>query len=95
MKPQQLEFRVDPNDGLIWAVRVQRGKPVQRLKNVTDELLLCLCADLSADGAAKEIDRSVRFSDGMVCRVTVTMEQPPNLELRAQEVAAFEGVNKA
>lgn len=93
MKPNQLEFRVDPNDGRIIAVHIQRGKPIRKIKDVTDEVLLCLCADLSADGKTEEVSRTIRFSDGMVCEVMVKMVEPPDQELREKLDAEYHASN--
>lgn len=82
MKPNQLELRVDPADGQIYAVHVQRGKPIRKIKNITDDVLLCLCADLSADNVSKEVERSIKFNDGMICRIVVEMTQAPDMEVR-------------
>lgn len=82
MKPHHLELRVDPETGRIIAVHVQRGKPLRRIKDITDEVLLCLCADLSADNVSKEVERSIKFSDGMICKITVEMTQAPDMAVR-------------
>ncbi|KMS60009.1 hypothetical protein V474_07975 [Novosphingobium barchaimii LL02] len=84
MKPNQLELRVDPADGRIFAVHIQRGKPVRKIKDLTDEISLCLCADLSADNVSKVVERSIQFSDGMVCEISVRMTSPPDQELRTR-----------
>lgn len=73
MKPNQLEIRVDPVDGHIWAVRVPYNKPMVKIKDVTNDVLWCLCADLSAVNGTKHIERFVKFSDGMHCKITAEM----------------------
>jgi len=41
------------------------------IKDVTNDVLFCLCADLSADGKTQTVERSIKFSDGFTCRITV------------------------
>jgi hypothetical protein len=41
------------------------------IKDITNDVLLCLCADLSAGGETKVVERSVKFNDGFVCKITV------------------------
>jgi len=73
MKPAHIKLRVDM-DGRIWATHEQPTKPIRRLRDMTDDILLCLCADLSADDANREIQRSVQFSDGRRVVVSVRLE---------------------
>ncbi len=82
MKPKHLQFRINPTEGRILAVHEQRGKPVKLIRDVHDDVLLCLCADLSADNVSREVAQEVRFSDGMVCKITVEMTQAPDMAVR-------------
>ena len=81
--PSDLRVRADREDGTIWITHEKFLQPIRPLKDVTSEVLLALCADLNADGVTREIERTVRFNDGMVCRILVEMvddgPEPPAL----------------
>lgn len=75
MKPSQIHVRANRDDGAIWFTYEKPGARIKPVRDITNEVLLALCADVSANET--NIDRTIRFSDGMVCRITVTMEEPP------------------
>lgn len=74
LNPRHFRIRTRPDDGTIWLTHERIGDPVRPIRDVTNELLLCLCADLSADNATAKVERSVQFSDGWRCKVTVEVE---------------------
>lgn len=78
MKPNQLSIRVNPVDGRIWLAHEPHLKPLRRLRDVTDDVMLALCADLSADEGSRAVERSVKFGDGMRCKITVEMVDDAN-----------------
>lgn len=81
MNPRNLRIRTDRTNGDLWLTLERHAQPPQRLKNITNDVLLNLCADLTSDdGATAQLVREVRFSDGMVCRVTVEMINPASAE---------------
>lgn len=72
MKPKQLEIRVEADTGNIYAAhRSNRG--LTRIRDITEDVLLCLCAKLAYEEGTEEVVHSVQFSDGMQCRVVATM----------------------
>lgn len=71
LNPKHFHVRAKPDDGSIWLTHEKHLHPVKAIKDVTHDVLLCLCADLSADSQTKTVERSVRFSDGFTCRITV------------------------
>lgn len=72
LNPKHFHLRTKPEDGSIWLTHEKYREPIRPIKDVTDEVLLSLCADLSANEAtAQKVERSVRFSDGFECLVTV------------------------
>lgn len=73
MNPKHLSVRAKSDDGTIWITEERYRKPIKPLKDVTNDVMLALCADLSSDNETHEVERDIRFSDGMVCRITVTM----------------------
>lgn len=75
--PADLHLRAKPDDGTIWITHEKFLEPVRPLKDITNEVLLALCADLSADGVTTTLERSVSFSDGMRCLITVEMVSGP------------------
>ena len=70
MNGNQLEIRVNRDDGSIWACRRHAGG-FKRVKNITNDIMLALCADLSADSVTKSVEREIKFADGFRCKVTV------------------------
>lgn len=95
MNPKHYQLRVNPANGEICLVIAKPGHPVTRIKDMTHELLWCLCADISAavddDKGVKEIEREIRFSDGMACKVTVALTELPDWEKRAKLDAEYRG----
>lgn len=75
MNPKKLRVRANRDDGTIWLTEENYRKPIRPVRDVTQDVLLALCADLSADGVTQEIERSVKFNDGMECLITVKMVQ--------------------
>ena len=89
MKHKHFQLRVWPEDGKIWLVYAAPRQPIKRIRDMTEETMWCLCADLSAanDGpeVVKALERSIVFSDGMECRVTTELVTLPSAE---KEIAA-------
>ena len=71
LNPKHFHIRTKPEDGTIWLTHEKFRQAVVPIKDVTDEILLCLCADLSADGVTHKVEREVKFNDGWACKVTV------------------------
>ena len=71
LNPKHFHVRARADDGTIWLTHEKHLHPIVPIKDITNEMLLCLCADLSAGGETQIVTRSVRFSDGFTCRVTV------------------------
>lgn len=96
MNPRHFLLNVDPNDGSIWLVLAKPGQPKRRIKEMTDEILLALCADISAaldeDDNVKSIERSVIFADGMECKVNVHLTKLPDYAKRGTIKKGADGV---
>lgn len=71
LNPKHFHLRAKAEDGSIWLTHEKYREPIRPIKDVTNDVLLGLCADLSADGVTQKVERSVKFSDGFTCRVTV------------------------
>ena len=71
LNPKHFSIRTKPDDGTIWLTHEKYRQAVVPIKDVTNDLLFCLCADLSADGVTQAVERSVKFADGFICKVTV------------------------
>ena len=78
LNPRHFGIRARAQDGTIWLTHERHMAAVLPVKDVTDAVLLALCADLSAGDETQRIERTVRFSDGMKCRMTVEMISAPN-----------------
>lgn len=74
VKPKHLYVRAKPEDGSIWITHEPSLKgPIRPVKDITNEILVALCAELNADGVTQVLERSVRFNDGFECKITVEM----------------------
>ena len=73
LNPKHFHVRTKPEDGTIWLTHEKYRQIIIPIKDVTNDILLCLCSDLSSDGVTAKVERSVRFSDGFECRITVEM----------------------
>ncbi len=71
LNPKHFGIRTKADDGTIWLVHDKYRTPTTPIKDMTNDILLCLCADLSADGQTKQVERSVRFNDGFACKIIV------------------------
>jgi len=71
LNPKHFHVRAKAEDGTIWLTHEKWHHPIVPIKDVTNDALLCLCADLSAGGETQIVTRFVRFTDGFTCRVTV------------------------
>jgi hypothetical protein len=71
MKSKDYRIRVDRRTGEFFLTLEKRNQPMKRLANITEEILLCLCADINADGEGIGTIREIKFDDGSVVRLTV------------------------
>ena len=63
LKPERLNIRMDRENGELWLVDEPRWNPVRRIKNVTSNVLLALCADLVSVDGTERTEREVLFSE--------------------------------
>ena len=82
MNPKHSQFRVQPEDGANMLVVARPGQPLRRIRDMTRELLWCLCADVSGAECklGESIERNVIFADGMECEVTAKLTALPYYE---------------
>jgi len=71
LNPKHFHIRAKAEDGTIWLTHEKFRQAIVPIKDVTNDVLFCLCADLSADGKTQTVERSIKFSDGFTCRITV------------------------
>ena len=71
LNPKHFHIRAKAEDGTIWLTHEKFRQAIVPIKDVTNDVLFCLCADLSADGLTQTVERSIKFSDGFTCRITV------------------------
>jgi uncharacterized protein (DUF849 family) len=74
LNPKHFHLRSKAEDGTIWLTHEKYQHPIHPIKDVTNDVMLALCADLSADGETQTIERSVQFADGWRCKITVEVE---------------------
>ncbi len=74
LNPKHFHVRAKAEDGTIWLTHEKYMEPIRPIKDVTNDVLLALCADFSAhDAEAVRAEREIRFSDGWTCKVSVEM----------------------
>lgn len=71
LNPKHFRIRTKAEDGTIWLTHEKYLQAVRPIRDVTSEVLLALCADLSADGVTQTVERDVKFADGWACKITV------------------------
>ena len=71
LNPKHFHIRAKAEDGTIWLTHEKFRQAIVPIKDVTNDVLFCLCADLSADGQTQTVERSIKFNDGFACRITV------------------------
>jgi hypothetical protein len=71
LNPKHFHIRAKAEDGTVWLTHEKFRMPIVPIKDITHDILLSLCADLSADGVTEVVERTVKFSDGWACKVTV------------------------
>lgn len=71
LNPKHFHLRTKPEDGSIWLTHEKYRQAIIPIKDVTNDVLLCLCADLSTEDGVQLVERSVKFSDGYNCKITV------------------------
>lgn len=76
MNPKNLNVRMDRETGEFWLTQEKYRQGVRKITNITQPVLLALCADLFDTPGTKEVTRDVKFSDGSTVRLTV-QELPP------------------
>lgn len=82
MNSKNLSVRMDRNTGELWLTEEKYAQPIRRVKNITSQVLLSLCADLTSEGNHSSVVRDVKFNDGTGIRVTV--ELIDNFDTEAQ-----------
>lgn len=74
LNPKHFHIRAKAQDGSIWLTHEKYRQTVIPIKDVTNDVLLSLCADLSGNEDQGSLtEREIIFSDGWRCRVTVEM----------------------
>ena len=71
LNPKHFHIRAKAEDGTVWLTHEKYRQAIIPIKDITNDILLALCADLSADGVTQIVEREVRFTDGFTCKVTV------------------------
>lgn len=71
LNPKHFHLRAKAEDGTIWLTHEKFRQAIVPIKDVTNDVLFCLCADLSADGQTQTVERSIKFNDGFTCKITV------------------------
>lgn len=71
LNPKHFHIRAKAEDGAVWLTHEKYRQAIIPIKDITNDVLLALCADLSADGVTQIVEREVRFTDGFTCKVTV------------------------
>lgn len=71
MNPKHAMVRMDRETGDLWLTEERFRKPIRKVANITNHVLLALSADLVAEDNTTNVTRDIRFSDGQVIRITI------------------------
>lgn len=71
MNPKNLHVRMDRHTGAIWLTEEKFRQPIRKITDITDRVMLGLCADLFHEEGTKEVSRDVRFADGTSARIII------------------------
>ena len=82
MKADHYKVRIDRNTGEFWLTLEKPRQPVKRIRNITHDVLLSLCADLFAENGVTKVERDIKFADGGVVRMTI---EDLNCEIKVPE----------
>jgi len=71
MSPKHLSVRMDRTSGALWLTEEKYRQKPRRIIELTNHIMLALCADLIAEDNTIEASREIRFNDGFTALVTV------------------------
>lgn len=71
MNPKHVMVRMDRETGDLWLTEERYRKPIRKIADITNHVLLALSADLVAEDNTTNVTRDIRFSDGQVIRITI------------------------
>ena len=92
MNTKNFGVRMDQQTGDIWLTQEKYAQPVKRLKNITNDVILALAAEIVAVNGTKEATREVRFSDGGAIRLTITdLTKEERVEIELDALSCPEG----
>lgn len=63
MNGKHFSIRMDRQTGDFWIAYAPRGAVPRRVRNVTQDILLALCADLIAEDNSEAVEREVWFAE--------------------------------
>lgn len=87
MNPKYFRIRTDRKTGDFFLTHEPPRQPMKRITKLTEEILLCLVADLTIDPNTKASIREIKFDDGSVIKVTVEDMGIPAPEPELQSAA--------
>lgn len=76
MNPNQFRVRMDRTNGNFWLTRERTGRSMERVKDITADILLSLCADLFEKEGTQAVSRDVTFDDGTQVEVIIREKVP-------------------
>jgi len=62
---------MDQKTGELWLTEEKYAQAPKRIKQITGDVILALAADIIAVDDTRMASREVRFSDGVLIRITV------------------------
>ena len=71
MNPKYFRIRTDRNTGEYFLTHEPPRQRMKKLVNFTEEVLLCLVADLNIEPDSRGVVREIKFNDGNLITVTV------------------------
>ena len=76
MNPKHVRIRMDRHTGELWLCEERYRQPIKKVANVTSDVLLAFCADLSSEEGTAAVEREVLFKeeDGKRWGARITIE---------------------
>lgn len=75
MNPKNLSVRMDRESGALWLTEEKYRQFPRKIVELTNPIMLALCADLVAEEGTTSVEREIQFADGTRASVTVKLIQ--------------------
>ena len=96
MNPKNLSVRMDRETGALWLTEEKYRKFPRKIVELTNAIMLSLCADLVAEEGTTSVEREIQFADGTRASVTVKLiEDGKPTDGQEASRTAYDGAQRA